>query len=138
MQFIIELNTNGFGDIIDITEKINSIIPTCKFKKVELVNIFVIGSTASITTMENDTNLYKDFNEILEQIAPLNKNYLHHKTWGDDNGSAHIKASIIGPSITIPVKDKKLFLGVWQKVVLIDFDTRKRTRKIVITLSVIN
>lgn len=133
MHYSITIPTKGFGDIIDITPSINKIILSQKTGN-GLANIFVVGSTASLTTIEPDERLYKDFLEMLEKISPYNKEYYHHITWGDDNGAAHIRASLIGPSVTIPFEHKKLMLGTWQKIVLIDFDTRPRQRDIYITV----
>lgn len=99
------------------------------------LHIFAVGSTAGLTTIENDPNLFEDFKEVLEQIAPYKKNWRHHQTWGDDNGAAHIRASFIGPSLSVPVVNGRLFLGTWQRIVLIDFDTRPRERQILISFS---
>ncbi len=82
--------------------------------------------------MEWEKNLFQDFKEFLEKILPYNRNYYHHKTWGDDNGASHLRASLIGPSLTLPVNSGKLFLGTWQRVVLIDFDMREREREILV------
>ena len=98
-----------------------------------VVNLFIIGSTASVTTSEADENLYQDLKEVLEKIAPYKKDWRHHQTWGDDNGASHLRASLIGPSLTVPVVNGKLFLGSWQRIVLIDFDTKPRRREIVFT-----
>jgi len=130
---IIEIPTKGFTDIIDITDKVQDAVSKEKIKE-GICNLFVIGSTAAITTSEDDGNLYEDIREVLENIAPYRKGWKHHQTWHDDNGAAHIRASIMGPNLTVPIEGGKLILGTWQKIVLIDFDTGARTRKIVISL----
>lgn len=128
----ISINTAGKGDIIDITSYIKKIVGDSGLKD-GIVNVFVLGSTASITTIEYESGLLRDFNIVLDKIMPYNKNYEHHKKWGDDNAHSHIRASIIGPEVTIPFADANLMLGTWQQVVLIDFDTRSREREIVVT-----
>lgn len=130
---ILEINTRGFTDIIDITDKVQEIIHNEKIKT-GVCHLFVIGSTAALTTCEADENLYEDIREVLENIAPYKKNWRHHQTWHDDNGAAHIRATILGPSLTVPVANGKLTLGIWQKIILIDFDTGPRTRKIIVNL----
>lgn len=129
---IFTVQTRGFTDIVDISDEIEKIVE--KEKVVNgIVNIFVKGSTAAITTIEADDNLYEDLKMVLEEIMPMKKDWKHHKTWGDDNGGAHLRAAIIGPSITIPLVNGKLLLGTWQKIVLIDFDTSARQREVIVT-----
>ena len=128
---ILQVETKGFTDIIDITSLVQKEVEKETIEE-GIVFLFVLGSTASLTTIENDENLYRDLKEMLEKIVPYSKNYHHHKTWGDDNGASHLKASLFGPSLVIPVKNRKLYLGTWQRVVVIDFDTREREREIVI------
>lgn len=130
----IRVESQGLNDIIDITNKVQEIVDEEKIRN-GLVNLFVIGSTASITTSENDENLFEDLREVLEQIAPYKKNWRHHKTWGDDNGAAHIRASLFGPSLTVPIENGKLKLGTWQNIILIDFDTKGRTRGITVSVT---
>ena len=99
------------------------------------MTLFNIGSTASITTIEYEPGLVNyDINEALEKVAPQNGHYEHEKTWHDDNGHAHVRASLLGPSLVVPFVDGQLTLGTWQQIVLIDFDTRSRTRKIICQL----
>jgi len=128
----VEIQTKGHTDIINITPKIQKIIDDEKVKN-GVCHLFVIGSTASITTCENDEQLFEDLKEVLQQIAPYKKNWRHHQTWGDDNGAAHIRASLLGPNLCLPIENGKLILGTWQSIVLLDFDTGPRTRKIAIT-----
>ncbi len=122
--------TKGFTDIIDITSKIKDLVSTNNIKNANMC-VYVSGSTASITSIEFEPGLIKDLPEALENIAPMGKNYYHDQTWNDGNGYAHIRASIIGNSINIPVIDSHLQLGTWQQIVLIDFDNKPRTRTII-------
>ena len=123
------LKTKGNADIIDITDKVQKQVEDSNLKEGQ-VTLFVPGSTGSLTTMEFEPNLAKDFKEAFERIAPKNMEYAHHATWGDYNGHSHIRASLLGPSLTVPFKEKKLTLGTWQQIVFIDFDTSSRTRKL--------
>ena len=129
----ITISTKGFCDVIDITDKISDIIQKSKIVN-GIVVIFVPGSTAGVTTIEINAELEKDLKEALERIAPQNKTYHHDEKWGDGNGFAHIRASLIGPSLTIPIIDGKLILGTWQQIVLCDFDNRAREREVMIQI----
>jgi secondary thiamine-phosphate synthase enzyme len=126
----ISLSTQGQGDIIDITPQALEIIHKHNVHS-GILCLFIPGSTAAITTIEYEPGLKKDINIFLEKLIPHNAHYHHHDTWHDDNGSSHLRASMIGPSITIPVVDGTLTLGTWQQIVVIECDTRKRNRKIV-------
>lgn len=127
----IQLETKGYTDIVDLTDEIKKFLNEAKVKDGTLI-VFVVGSTAAITTIEYEPGLKKDIQEFLEKILPYKKDYEHHKTWRDDNGSAHIRAALIGPSQAIPIIDGKLATGTWQQVVLIDFDTGARIRKVIL------
>lgn len=98
------------------------------------VTVFCIGSTGAITTMEFEPNLSKDVAETLNELVPLNKDYHHHKTWGDFNGGSHLRALFIGPSLTVPFVEKRLILGIWQQIVYINFDRIEKVRKIVLQI----
>lgn len=129
----IEVELDGFGDMADITGEVESFV---KESGVEsgAVLVFSIGSTGAVTTIEYEPGLKKDLPRIMEKIAPYGEHYEHHKTWGDDNGSGHVKASIIGPSVVIPFHNRKLILGTWQQVVIINFDTRRRRRRVLLQI----
>ncbi len=129
----IEVELDGFGDMADITKEIESFVAESRVESGAVV-VFSVGSTGAITTIEYEPGLKKDFPRIMEKIAPYSENYEHHKTWGDDNGSGHVKASIVGPSVVIPFNNSKLLLGRWQQVVVINFDTRKRKRRVVLQI----
>jgi len=93
--------------------------------------VFVAGSTAGVTTVEFEPGLVKDLNEFFQKIIPEGPEYHHHATWGDDNGSSHVRAALLKPSLTIPFKNGRLLLGTWQQVVVVDFDTRERRRPVI-------
>lgn len=129
----LKLSTKGNTDIIDITGEIQRQLNKCGLSEGQ-VTLFVPGSTGGITTMEFESNLAKDIKDAFEKIAPESIEYAHHMTWGDYNGHSHVKASILGPSLTVPFKDKKLTLGTWQQVVFVDFDTTERSRKLIMQI----
>lgn len=130
---IIEINTKGENDFVDITDVVQMIVGDSGITN-GIVNIFVPGSTGALTTMEYEPGLKKDLARALERIAPTNIEYEHHKRWGDDNGRSHVKASIIGPSLTVPIEDGRLICGTWQQIVFLELDTRPRKRKIIVTV----
>lgn len=129
----LQFSTKGENDMTDITEDIQQVITESKLTE-GISCVFVPGSTGSLTTIEFEPGLQEDFPNALNEIAPKGKYYAHHETWHDDNGRSHVKASLMGPSITIPFHDGKLIHGTWQQVVFIDFDTRPRNRKIIVQL----
>ncbi len=129
----VEVELDGFGDMADITGEVKEFVRRSGVDE-GAVLVFNIGSTGAITTIEYEPGLKKDLPKIMEKIAPYQEDYEHHKTWGDDNGSGHVKASIIGPSLLVPFKDGELLLGRWQQIVVINFDTRRRTRKVVLQI----
>ena len=127
----ITLSTRGFSDIIDITPVVRKTITESKITA-GLVNIFPMGSTASITTIEFEPALVADMEELLEKIASKDMLSRHSQTWGDDNGFSHLRASLMGPGITVPVDKGNPVLGTWQQIVVIDHDNRPRERKVYI------
>ncbi|CUS77203.1 secondary thiamine-phosphate synthase enzyme [Candidatus Kryptonium thompsonii] len=127
------VSTKGFNDIIDITEQVQSILKKHQVKEGN-VTIFVSGSTAGVTTIEYEPGLLKDLPEAFDRIAPMDKRYHHDSRWGDDNGYAHVRASILGASLTVPFSNGRLLVGTWQQIVLVDFDNRPRTRNIVVQI----
>lgn len=127
------VSTKGFNDIIDITDQVQSILKKHQVKDGN-VTIFVSGSTAGVTTIEYEPGLLKDLPEAFERIAPMDKRYHHDSRWGDDNGYAHVRASILGASLTVPFSGGRLLVGTWQQIVLVDFDNRPRTRNIVVQI----
>jgi len=127
----IKVSTKGNSEVVDITGKVSALLRQQKLKEGN-ATIFVVGSTASITTTEYEPGLRRDIPEMFERIAPSNTRYHHDDTWGDGNGHSHVRASFLGPSIVVPFSDEKLLLGTWQQIILIDFDTRDRYRDIVV------
>jgi secondary thiamine-phosphate synthase enzyme len=129
----ITLATRGSGDLINITEKLALLLERSELKKGN-ITVFVVGSTAGITTFEYEPGLIKDMEEMYERLAPSNKHYHHDDTWGDANGFSHIRATLTGPAVTIPFENSRLLLGTWQQVVLAEFDNRPRKREIVVQI----
>jgi secondary thiamine-phosphate synthase enzyme len=129
----ITVATEGNCDIKDITPEVQKILKNSKLQEGNC-NIFSIGSTASITTIEYEPGLLKDIPKVLEKLIPAYSKYYHNDTWGDSNGHSHIRSSVFGTSLNVPFVKSELILGTWQQIVLIDFDNRKRTRRIAIQL----
>jgi secondary thiamine-phosphate synthase enzyme len=125
--------TSGFCDVIDITAKVLEHIATEKIHR-GLVTLFVAGSTAALTTVEHEPGLVQDLKEFVEKLIPSDRKYHHDDRWGDDNGFSHLRASLFGPSLAIPIENGRPLLGTWQQVVLLDFDNRPRTREIIVQL----
>jgi secondary thiamine-phosphate synthase enzyme len=129
-----EINTQGNTDIIDITGNVESQVHNSGFNEGQVL-IFVGGSTAGITTIEYEPGLLKDYPNFFERIIPSNITYRHDNTWHDGNGYAHIRAALQGPSFTVPFSKGKLLLGTWQQIILVDFDNRSRSRKIIVQIT---
>jgi len=130
----IQRHTCGNSEIQDITEELRKLVTKSGVRTGQLTAM-VIGSTASISTLEYEPGLVKhDIAAVMEKLAPENGSYEHENTWHDDNGHSHVRACLMGPSLALPVVDAGLPLGTWQQAVLIDFDTRARTREIVVTI----
>ena len=129
----ITISTQGAVDIIDITGEVQDVISKSKITQ-GIVCVFVPGSTGSVTTVEYEPGLMQDIPAALERIAPKNTYYKHHETWHDDNGHSHVRASLLGPSLSVPVINGQLTLGTWQQITLVDFDTRPRTRTVMLQI----
>jgi secondary thiamine-phosphate synthase enzyme len=129
----IRLSTKGNNDINDLTPAVERELNDSGLERGS-VTVFVVGSTGAITTMEYEPGLKIDIPVALEKIAPSRADYEHHKTWGDYNGSAHVRAAILGPSLTVPFTDGRLVLGTWQQIALLDFDTHPRERRVVLQI----
>jgi secondary thiamine-phosphate synthase enzyme len=125
------VDTRGQGDAHDITRRVNDAVAKTGIRD-GLVSVFVVGSTAAITSIEFEPGAIADFNGLFERLAPRDAEYRHHLRWGDDNGSSHVRAALLGPSITVPLVDGGLTLGTWQQIMLLEFDTRDRHRDIVV------
>jgi secondary thiamine-phosphate synthase enzyme len=129
----IELQTRGHCDVKDVTPVLQQAIEKSGMTEGQ-ATVFVPGSTAGVTTVEFEPGLVKDLNAFFQKIIPEGPDYHHHTTWGDDNGSSHVRAALLKPSLTIPFAGGRLLLGTWQQVVVIDFDTRPRTRSVVLQI----
>jgi len=121
------------GDIIDITSEINQIVSKSDINN-GIVSIFNAGSTGAIITLEYEPGLLKDIPDFLERIIPKNMNYFHEQTWHDGNGHSHVRASLLGPSLTVPVNNNNVFHGTWQQIAFIELDAKPRKRKLMITV----
>ena len=129
----IQVRSKGQDDIIDITEQTSKAVKDSKLKD-GIVTVFVSGSTAAVTTIEYEPGLKQDFPKMLSRIAPKDMEYEHQKMWHDGNGHSHVRASLVGPSLTIPFKEGDLMLGTWQQIVLLEMDTRQRDRKVILQI----
>jgi len=129
----IRVKTKGEDDIIDITKQTSKVIESSEIKN-GTVTIFVSGSTAALTTIEYEPGLLSDFPKMLERVAPKNIDYGHDQRWHDGNGHSHVRASLLGPSLTIPFSNRNLMLGTWQQIVLLELDTRSRERNLVLQI----
>lgn len=125
--------TRGGSEVVDITGQVTSLLSRHRLREGN-VTVFVTGSTASVTTTEFEPGLRKDIPEALNRIAPEGIRYHHDETWHDGNGHSHVRAAVLGPSLTIPFSNGAMLLGTWQQIVLIDFDNRPRQRSIIVQL----
>jgi secondary thiamine-phosphate synthase enzyme len=131
MAYEINVNTRGDTDIVDITPRLCEAVTKSGVRD-GIVCLSVAGSTASLTTVEYEPGLVQDLQRVFEEIAPRDARYAHEERWHDDNGHSHVRASLVGPSLSLPVADGAPVLGTWQQVVLIDFDTRPRQRAVAV------
>ena len=129
----IVVSSKGENDIIDITEKVSTLVQESGVKN-GTATVFVSGSTAALTTIEYEPGLIKDFPKMLERIAPKDIEYGHEQMWHDGNGHSHVRASLLGPSLTVPFSDCNLLLGTWQQIILIELDARSRNRQLVVQI----
>ena len=129
----ISLQTRGNVDVIDLTDKVAELLRESHLKE-GIVTVFVPGSTGAITTVEYEPGLLEDLTNTLERMVPQGIEYKHNLRWGDANGHSHVRASLLGPSVTIPFSNKKLLTGTWQQIVFIDLDVRPRSRRIIVQI----
>jgi secondary thiamine-phosphate synthase enzyme len=127
----IAVKSRGDCDIIDVTARVADVVDSSGIVE-GLAHVFVAGSTAGITTVEYESGLVSDLREVFERIAAKGADYAHDARWQDGNGHAHVRASLLGPSLTVPVGGGEMLLGTWQQVILIDFDNRPRTRELIV------
>ena len=128
-----EVSTTGQGDARDLTTIVAKAVAGSTLTT-GVATIFVVGSTAGVTTLEFESGVVQDLDRALQRLAPREGEYQHHLRWGDDNGSSHVRAALIGPSVAIPFINKELMLGTWQQIALVELDTQPRRRQIVIQL----
>jgi len=129
----ISLQTKGHCDIIDITPQVKQQVAETGINN-GTVTLFVAGSTAGISTIEFESGLLSDFQSMWERTVPENIPYDHDQRWGDGNGYSHVRASVLGASLVIPFNDRKLTMGTWQQIILVDFDNRPRSRQIILQI----
>jgi secondary thiamine-phosphate synthase enzyme len=127
------LNTRGNCDIVDITRQVASAVGESGLVD-GIVTIFCPGSTGSVTTIEYESGALADLERVLDEVVPPDRDYRHHLRWGDDNGHSHVRAALLGPSLTVPFVEGKLALGTWQQIVFLDLDTRPRSRELVVQI----
>ena len=127
------LETSGQGDAHDLTTAVTAALADSGLKD-GIATVWVVGSTATVTTLEFESGVVADLAAACDRLAPRAADYAHHLRWGDDNGSSHVRAALLGPSVTVPFIDRSLALGTWQQVTLVELDTRPRAREIVIQL----
>lgn len=128
----LNIETKGTGDLVNITDQVKAVLTQVSMND-GLVNIFVVGSTAAITSFEYESGMIADMQAFYEKIASQQDHYMHDETWNDANGFSHVRAAIQGPSIIVPFEKANILLGVWQQIVLVEFDTRPRQREIILT-----
>lgn len=126
----LKLKTGGNGEVVDITEKVSELVRKSGIQS-GTVTVFVPGSTAGVTTIEFEPGLVEDIDEMFDRVAPPEREYHHNLRWHDGNGHSHVRASLLGPSLTVPFNSGKLILGIWQQIVVIDFDNKARNRELV-------
>jgi secondary thiamine-phosphate synthase enzyme len=129
----VRLQTRGEGDLLDVTDKVQDAVLKSGVKA-GVVVVFVVGSTGALTTIEYEPGLLQDLPNALERIAPREIDYEHERRWHDGNGHSHVRASLIGPSLTVPFRNSKLTLGTWQQIVFVELDVRPRSRELVLQI----
>jgi secondary thiamine-phosphate synthase enzyme len=130
---VVQLRSSKENDIIDVTKQTSNALRESGLNN-GIINVFVAGSTAAITTIECEPGLRHDFPKMLSRIAPKDIRYLHDETWHDGNGHSHVRASLVGPSLTVPFSNGALILGTWQQIVMLEMDTKPRERVLTIQI----
>lgn len=127
----INLSTKGHGDVLDITSDVIDVVMKTGLKN-GIVTVFCPSSTSALTTIEFESGCVQDLQRLFDEIIAPNRHYAHNARWGDGNGHSHVRAALLGPSLSVPFVDGRLTLGTWQQIVFIDFDNRARQRKLVV------
>ncbi|MHC4548702.1 MAG: secondary thiamine-phosphate synthase enzyme YjbQ [Planctomycetota bacterium] len=130
----ITLKTRGETDVIDVTGRVRQMLAQAGVRH-GTVHLFVPGSTAGLTTIEYEPGCVEDLQAAFERVAPRHEHYAHNARWGDGNGYAHVRAAMLGPALSIPVADGELATGTWQQLILVDFDNRRRDRRLIVTIT---
>ncbi len=129
----IELQTRGHADTHDVTPQVQDHVHASGVQS-GLVTVFTASSTSALTTIEYESGALDDLRRALDEIAPQDREYKHNLRWHDGNGHSHLRAALLGPSLTIPILDGQLTLGTWQQILFIDFDVRARSRRLVVQI----
>jgi secondary thiamine-phosphate synthase enzyme len=130
-EYTLPISTKGFTDVVDLTPAVSEKLRASGIKN-GLVTVFIPGSTAGVTTIEYESGVVEDLRRAIDRLAPQNLHYDHDAQWGDGNGFAHVRASLLGPSLTVPCREGKMLLGTWQQIILVDFDNRPRDREVIV------
>lgn len=128
------LSTHGFGEVVDVTDRVRQVISASGIAD-GMVHLFTPGATAGMTTLEFEPGCVADLKAALERAAPKNGHYDHNERWGDGNGFSHVRAALLGPSLSVPLAGGALLTGTWQQLVVVDFDNKSRKRRLVVTVS---
>ncbi len=126
----IQLSTRGNADVLDITPNVAAAVRESGLAN-GIVTVFCPSSTSALTTIEYESGCISDLRRLFDEIAPPNRDYAHNARWGDGNGHSHVRAALLGPSLTIPFTDASLTLGTWQQIIFVDFDNRPRQRRLI-------
>lgn len=129
----IVLKTTGNGQVLNITEAVQSVVHEGGLRD-GIVTVFCPSATSAVTTIEYESGAVHDFQRLFDQIAPSDQEYLHNYRWGDNNGHSHVRAALLGPSLTVPIVAGRLALGTWQQIVFVDFDVRSRQRRLIVQM----
>ena len=132
--YYIEIDTRGRNEMVDITGNLRQLVEESGVTDGSVL-VFVPGATGALSTIEYEPGLVRDFPEFMESIIPEKKYYHHNETWGDGNGHSHLRATLVGPSLTVPFADKTLILGTWQQVIFLEFDNKPHHRRIAVQVS---
>jgi len=129
----IHVETHGNTDILDITASLRKVVGGSRIRN-GIATVFCPSSTSAVTTIEFESGCLADLRRLFEEVVPANREYAHNARWGDGNGHSHVRAALLGASLTVPIRDGELTLGTWQQIVYVDFDVRPRKRELVLQL----
>lgn len=132
-DFTLNLSTKGFCHIIDVTTPVQEKVAESSIQS-GLATVFVVGATAGVTTVEYEPGLVNDLEELFNRLVPPTRDYHHERTWQDGNGFSHVRASLLKPSLTIPIQHGRMRLGTWQQIIVVDFDNRARDREVAVQI----